>query len=411
MYIDDLIIFITLIILNICYNFDSRIFDSNSVKIIQEYESSELKEYMSFTIIKIIDKIGFIFGAFSTMFVYNPNIKCITFMMALVFWGIIAFISIFEQTFVTFIILRFLIGFPIGVFVTHSPTIIESIAYKLINKIRESFRISLICIFYLAVPLGSGFSMILGELLINWKLSFLYSILVILCIFMLLNKYNSFLGLDSNETVKTDYKTVNKLQTNKVFILTVLGSSGVIFSLNSIIWIKQLIYDFSNIEKLLVGVILIVGGVIGSLLPICIKKLFRIDSVIKKYDAIILFVLTILTFISLTSVHLLVTVNTPLTLVLFVFAVIFGSSTFPLTTDIILYCLPREYKLTAQAVHLIFIHIFGELLYLLISSLIINMKWLTPRITCFILDFGFIPSIIAFLYIKFDIDEYYKYYT
>jgi len=288
-------------------------------------------------------------------------------------WSVATLLGSFMEDFYSFLVMRAIVGVGEASYTTIAPTILSDLFVK-------EMRSKALAIFYFAIPVGSGLGYVVGQGLSaafgswHWALRgtpILGAIAVLGIVFFLKDPPRG--ESEGHEQLKaTSYtEDLKSLVSNKSFILTTLGFTCVTFCTGALGWWGNLflvdaVKSMPSIEEpmdpkgipFVFGIVTMLSGVVGvplgSILSVKLRpKAARSDPLICGVGLVI------------SSIFLCIAIFTcnhafVLAFVLIFFGEIALNLNWSIVADILLYVVVPTRRGTAEAIQILFSHLFGD---------------------------------------------------
>jgi len=288
-------------------------------------------------------------------------------------WSVATLLGSFMEEFYSFLVMRAIVGIGEASYTTIAPTILSDLFVK-------EMRSKALAIFYFAIPVGSGLGYVVGQGLSeafgswHWALRgtpILGAIAVLAIIFFLTDPPRG--ESEGHEQLKaTSYaEDLKSLVSNKSFILTTLGFTCVTFCTGALGWWGNLflvdaVKSMGSSEEpmdpkgipFVFGIVTMLSGIVGvplgSILSVKLRPKFaRTDPVICGVGLVISSILLAIAIFTCNHAFI-------LAFILIFFGEIALNLNWSIVADILLYVVVPTRRGTAEAIQILFSHLFGD---------------------------------------------------
>lgn len=317
--------------------------------------------------------------------------------IGLIIWSGSTLASSFSPTFWFLLLMRMLVGIGEASYATIAPTIIA-------DMYSPNVRLRALAFFYLVIPAGSALGYIVGatatlfatnvlhQSVGGWKWSLRVTPLfgVIAAILMLFaakepprgaseESYMASVSFKNKNGVKAILSDVWHIVTNKSFIFSTLGFTGVTFTTGALAawtpafatYLSKAYYnDFysASLINYVFGALTFVGGLVGTILGSELSRFF--SRYTGKSDMLVCAFGMLLTgpsvYFALSVAQYFIYLSAPLILV----SVTLISLNWAPTANILLYVIVPQRRSSAEAVQILLSHILGDALSPILTGLI-----------------------------------------
>jgi len=277
------------------------------------------------------------------------------------------------EDFYSFVAMRALVGIGEASYTTIAPTILSDLFVK-------EMRSKALAIFYFAIPVGSGLGYVVGQGLSaafgswHWALRgtpILGAVAIFGIVFFLKDPPRG--ESEGHEQLKaTSYtQDLKSLMANKSFILTTLGFTCVTFCTGALGWWGNLflvdaVKSMADVESpmdpgsipFIFGIVTMLSGVVGvpvgSILSVKLRPKFaRSDPIICGAGLVIASIFLCIAIFTCNKAFI-------LAFVLIFFGEIALNLNWSIVADILLYVVVPTRRGTAEAIQILFSHLFGD---------------------------------------------------
>jgi len=288
-------------------------------------------------------------------------------------WSVATLLGSFMEDFYSFVAMRALVGIGEASYTTIAPTILSDLFVK-------EMRSKALAIFYFAIPVGSGLGYVVGQGLSaafgswHWALRgtpILGAVAVLGIVFFLKDPPRG--ESEGHEQLKaTSYtQDLKSLMANKSFILTTLGFTCVTFCTGALGWWGNLflvdaVKSMADVESpmdpgsipFIFGIVTMLSGVVGvpvgSILSVKLRPKFaRSDPIICGAGLVIASIFLCIAIFTCNKAFI-------LAFVLIFFGEIALNLNWSIVADILLYVVVPTRRGTAEAIQILFSHLFGD---------------------------------------------------
>jgi MFS family permease len=288
-------------------------------------------------------------------------------------WSVATLLGSFMEDFYSFLVMRAIVGIGEASYTTIAPTILSDLFVK-------EMRSKALAIFYFAIPVGSGLGYVVGQGLSSafgswhWALRgtpILGAFAVLGIVFFLKDPPRG--ESEGHDQLKaTSYtEDLKSLMCNKSFILTTLGFTCVTFCTGALGWWGNLFLvdavkamgesewpmDPEGIPFVF-GIVTMLSGVVGvpvgSILSVKLRPKFaRTDPIICGLGLVIASIFLCIAIFTCNYAFI-------LAFVLIFFGEIALNLNWSIVADILLYVVAPTRRGTAEAIQILFSHLFGD---------------------------------------------------